>query len=218
MNQKGLALTLILIVVFLLVLTGGGAYYLMQKNSVIPSSQQSITQNVVNTIQPTPSITQAPTATITPSAAPIDTSSWKTYVDSQFGYSIKYPPDYIFQDFSKDSNMLQDLCLVYKQSEGGCIIRIDLRQEKINEHIAKLDGGKDYKIVVSDYNFNSQKAKWVEYRALNNNAIIKYNTITFVDFLLQKDQYLFDLYANGWGSPYDNIFKSMLSTLKFTNQ
>ncbi|MBI4035740.1 hypothetical protein HY383_02235 [Candidatus Daviesbacteria bacterium] len=79
MNQKGLSLTLILIVVFLLVLIGGGVYYLMQKNSVIPSSQQSIAQNVANTPQPTPSITQAPT------------DSWQIFTNTKYGYSINYP-------------------------------------------------------------------------------------------------------------------------------
>ncbi|MCL5073498.1 MAG: hypothetical protein M1308_21785 [Actinobacteria bacterium] len=86
MNQKGFALTLILVVVFLLVLTGGGVYYLMQKNTVIPSSIQSIiqsiTQNVVNTPQPTLSITQTPT------------ELWQTFTNTKYGYSIKYPDNW----------------------------------------------------------------------------------------------------------------------------
>jgi hypothetical protein len=186
----------------------GVTYYFLNNNSV---------SNKLVQPSPTPVMTTSISPTLPPNSIyTSNTSSWKTYVDSKFGYSIKYPTDYIFQDFTKNSNMLQDLCLVYKNSEGGCVIRLDLTQEKIDDHIQKLNGGKDYRIVAREYDYYGQKAKWIEYRTLNNNAVIQGNTTIFVDFLLQKNQYLFDLHTNGWGSPYDDIFNLMLFTLKFT--
>lgn len=73
-----------------LLLSGMGTYILVspsQKTLVAPA-----TLDPNATLPPIPTSTIAPTQTTNKSTAPA--SSWKTYTNNTYGYSIKYPPDW----------------------------------------------------------------------------------------------------------------------------
>lgn len=76
LNQKGNFLLIIGIIVLLLVI-GAGGYFLYQKQVNKPVATQ--------VSYPTPSPTSD------------ETANWKTYTNTQYGYSIKYPPTIAFK-------------------------------------------------------------------------------------------------------------------------
>lgn len=76
--QKGQILIWI-IVGSLLIALAGGAYYLGRSTSPKP--------------QATPVVSQTPQPTPSPSSSPDETANWKTYTNSKYGYSVKYPPN-----------------------------------------------------------------------------------------------------------------------------
>jgi hypothetical protein len=78
----------------LFILLGIGTYILVaqsQKTPVTPSPQEN-TIPVTETVSNTPTPTSSPTSSITPTSSP--TANWKSYSNAQYGYSIKYPPDW----------------------------------------------------------------------------------------------------------------------------
>lgn len=94
MNQKGFAPILIILGIVLLLGAVGGAYYFGQ-SSVKPST--SVSQTPVSNSQTSISPTQSPAKTTispTPTSVPTvvdETVSWKTYVNTKYGFSFKYP-------------------------------------------------------------------------------------------------------------------------------
>ena len=95
MNQKGFAP--ILIIVIVAVAAGLGGWYLV-KRQVTSDKGQGVLQN--NTPQATtpPSVAQQPSQ---PSAP--DVSNWQTYRNEKYGFEVKYPQDWEFEDISNRS-------------------------------------------------------------------------------------------------------------------
>lgn len=86
MNQKGFSLIHILLVLMVSSIVVGIAYYFG-----VQKSYTGTPSNIVNNIQPS-NTPKADTATyLNDSNRNEDTTKWKTYVNSEFGYSIKYP-------------------------------------------------------------------------------------------------------------------------------
>lgn len=82
--QKGFALPLILIGILLVSLIGAGGYYFYQ-NKYFPK-----------TSIPQPS----------PQPQKDETSDWKTYTNTKYGYSIKYPEEYMPYGLDKESKQI----------------------------------------------------------------------------------------------------------------
>ncbi|MBI2597382.1 hypothetical protein HYW41_04455 [Candidatus Daviesbacteria bacterium] len=88
--QKGSALIFLLVGV-LVIIVAGGAFYLgkltLRQNS---SGQTTPKPSSVTAVQPTPQTT--------PVSSPSDeTANWKTYTDTQLGFSLKYPEGWIVE-------------------------------------------------------------------------------------------------------------------------
>ena len=82
MNQKGFAN--IILVVVIVILVGAVGYFALVKKSE-PIAQQP-TPTSTQTITPTkPPVSPTPTT-------PSETANWKTYTNTKYGISIKYPP------------------------------------------------------------------------------------------------------------------------------
>jgi hypothetical protein len=77
--QKGFAPILLLVGIIVIALIGGGVYYLGTKNTSTPAQNQIA-------------------ATPTPSHLKEPASNWKTYTNTQYGYSIKYPANANFSE------------------------------------------------------------------------------------------------------------------------
>ena len=205
-------LIILAILVLVIISLPLGAYLMLRAFGIHPKSS-TVT---IKSTSPTPTPTIISLQPLTAS----ESSTWKTYVNNKYGFSIEYPDGYKFSDFGSHNNFLDNLCLVYLQSEGGCFMNIGIYNEQIDKHISELNGGKNYSLEI----YNYHDGKIVLYRTLHNNPVIHYNEVSFVSYFVQKTNYLFELSSNGWDSPYyetasySAIFSTMLSTLKFTDQ
>ena len=85
--QKGNTLIFPLIGVLVLV---GGAFYLGRQTTPKPSPNPVVTSQ---TPQPTP----------TPFPSTDETANWKSFTNTKYGYSIKYPPDKFIDCSAEDS-------------------------------------------------------------------------------------------------------------------
>lgn len=90
MRQKGFAPIIILLVIFALGLLGYLAF----------------TKGYLSVNLPKPSASVVPTVIPGPSNTPDPTANWKTYTNTDVGFTFKYPPDVVFTQ-KQDANNLQ---------------------------------------------------------------------------------------------------------------
>jgi len=90
------------VIVFALISFSASAYILFFSGSQPISTSSSQSTLILPTSTPTPlptvapsSISPTPAATITPTPASDPTANWSTYINSSYGYSIKYPTDWV---------------------------------------------------------------------------------------------------------------------------
>lgn len=118
-KQKGLAPVVIVVLIAALAV-GGYLIYKLPRTAVPP---------------PTPQTTPMSSPTPNPSPAPADageTTNWKTYTDSQIGYSIKYPQEIILPRSNCDT-------FVLPASEGERI-RVQNQKRSGMELAFKIEG------------------------------------------------------------------------------
>ena len=93
-SQKGFISPLLALITFLLI--GGGAYVYMQKNQ----TNQPVIGNIA-----------LPQATSTAQTPNSQTTDWKTYSNTKYNYSIKYPKDFYITFDSFPENQSQSFWL-----------------------------------------------------------------------------------------------------------
>lgn len=83
MNQKGFAPILIALGIILILGIVGGTYYLgtLKNQQAVSFGNKPQSQN--------PGVTSQ-----TPQPTPNETANWKTYTDTKYGFSLKYPINY----------------------------------------------------------------------------------------------------------------------------
>ncbi len=214
MTQKGLpvrqaGLAPILIVVLIIVALGGYLIYANYSNNqttITPSSTPSA-------INPTP---------ISSAASPVPNGSgksanWKTYTNRMFGYSLKYPQNWLLNEDYADQN-------------GGYFTHIQSQEYKLNKSDVQL-----YEIYIHHRNssleamFGKERAKSYRQGILNNYQVfrsISYPQYWSDDVFFQiKDNQFIEINFSPYNidTPYPNqdnvhrIFDQILSTFKFTN-
>lgn len=204
MNQKGLAP--ILIVVLIAALAAGGYFiYKLPRTSVTP---------------PTPQTTPAPSPTPSPSPALTDTeeiSNWKTYTNTRYGYSFKYPQDLYLKTPSAVENTVTFLFEKYRgqtlidQPEFGISASTDGKplEELVNsiKAIAKQTGQ-----VVS-----FQEIKLEGERAYRNENIIKDNPMSNITTLVNHNNisYKITLFYSEMTEKQKSLYDQILSTFRF---
>lgn len=95
MNQKGQTGILILAGIVILVALAGGIFYLGRVTAPKPQPQNVVTSSP----QPSPSPTD-------------ETANWKTYTNTKYGYSIKYPSE--IKLITSDENAVE----FYRENAG----------------------------------------------------------------------------------------------------
>jgi len=175
--QKGQILIWI-IVGALVIAVAGGAYYLGRSTSPKPSPAPTVTSQ---TPQPTSSPSPSD-ASPAPTGAG-ETANWKTYTNTTFNYSIKYPPEVSLEEkpggfISTDKQIYVDVRNSDpEQCRGDCPI-IQLREEininglkgkKLAGYIGAVGGSvpQSYQTIViphnnSFYNFTVYELKYDE--------------------------------------------------------
>jgi hypothetical protein len=77
-----------ILILIIFILIGGGATYYVANQSQKPASSSN----------------QTPTTAPSPTPTPDPTSDWKTYTNTKYGYSVKYPSDWKIQSPGGGSN------------------------------------------------------------------------------------------------------------------
>ncbi len=127
MSQKGLAPITIIVGILIAVIIAGGAYYLGRQTT--PKSSPAV---VSQTPQPTPSPT--------PDASPVpngtgETANWKTYTNTVYQYSLKYPPHWQYIICQSSNNFYFDPNPACETDDPGVLtLHIDneIKQPLIN--------------------------------------------------------------------------------------
>ena len=202
----------ILLIVFAILISIIG--YLLLGKSFNTQSQNST--SIIKTINKKPDINN--TLQFTPLTAS-ESANWKTYINNKYNFSIKYPNNYEFTEWSGVDNILNTYDLGYKFGQGD-ILWISVYKDNINKYVNNLKGDNNYYLVKYDYN----KGKIVEYRSKphDDNSIIKSDSVVFVSYFIQNNGFLFEVHIKGWHYPLKNnyindsgIFHEMISSLNF---
>ncbi|MCL5795596.1 MAG: hypothetical protein M1338_04570 [Patescibacteria group bacterium] len=109
-NRKGMspAWIVILIIIALALGAAGGYYYFKYKNNKTTSNTTATTSVTPTSTGTLPATSTTKTVTSTATVDP--TAGWKTFSNSDWNYSIKYPQNYYYEDLnSKDANTDQEL-------------------------------------------------------------------------------------------------------------
>ncbi|HEX8931833.1 MAG TPA: hypothetical protein VF810_01630 [Patescibacteria group bacterium] len=99
-NKPSHRLRLILIIVVIFVISGMLTYII-----VVPSRKTLVSPATLSLPTPLPKVTTSPTpagqpliVVRTPTPNPLTSTSWKTYSNTTYNYTIKYPPDWSVRD------------------------------------------------------------------------------------------------------------------------
>lgn len=111
-KQRGSIVTWVLAVIILVLVVGGGLYIYYankNKNSVSLESTQNPTINQSNSTSGTAdNIVSTPQVT-TGTLSAVDMSNWKTYTNTNAGFSIQYSPDRTMHDSGGSNNIVADI-------------------------------------------------------------------------------------------------------------
>jgi len=92
------------LILFILIILGGGTYYLgvakqqsiMQKNNKVVTATVTPSETPISSLTPIPSSSSNPTLTSAPTTDP--TINWKTYANTKYEFSFKYPPNFFVDE------------------------------------------------------------------------------------------------------------------------
>jgi len=117
MGRKGVSsVTVVLITILVALVFGGGAYYYL--NNKAEKEKKDLNSQITDLQKEIATLKAASTAaTTTPTATADETAGWKTYTNTTYGFSFKYPADYNLTDASTFS--ANDGVFVDSSSTGG---------------------------------------------------------------------------------------------------
>lgn len=210
-KQKGYFLPIIGAVVILFTIAGGAYYFMRVKSSTAIPAQ---TQTVIPTTQP---------STID------ETANWKTYTNSKYGYTLKYPSNWSLVEQLSGSyiDIYDQPNITQPQLHDGSWVKISISNDERQGRIQPSDSigtkkeiaNKVFEEKIADITLDKYSAFKTVSDILSGsqtdarpttNIVAKIDSNTFVISFSNpdKNQYEKDL----------NIFNEIISTFKFNNQ
>ena len=130
-QPKKSRIILILLTLFILIIAGVGSYYVIRRE--ITQKPKAINPGEFSS----PTIIPSPTLTNTVTKAPItdSTVNWKTYINSDYGYTIKYPSDWTTERADQGPGAINQKYRYYlilrrtdstQKSEGDYLINVEV--------------------------------------------------------------------------------------------
>jgi hypothetical protein len=190
----------LILITFIAVVGIGAIGYFAYKNG-------QLNQNTNNGIEST---TPAPTTELKAD----DTATWQTYTNKRYGYSLKYPPEYILDEKyrSGDENFI-----VLKKGNTSIIFSV-YEPEIPNDIYESAKSSVGTKIQ------NEEQGMYGETKQITIDGRVTYErflqtpTSILDTLILEKDGYYFGLQLVS-DAPEDKvIFESIASTLKFAGE
>lgn len=197
--------------VILLTTIGVGSYVLgTRKNQATIQNQQVTSSPTIS--QPTPTLTETPF--VHPTTDPSITANWKTYINTKYRYSIKYPPDWLIKECPEFPDCGQNDETTYINSP---------------ENIGQGPEPLQYYLYIGPYTYELPKDFTFTEELINNNNVFR--TTNFPSrsgaetVLFKRNDH--DYISVGF-TPYDNkdpfpqqerfykTFDQILTTFKFT--
>lgn len=203
----------ILIIVLVSILLFGGVFA-WQYYAKISNSQFQISNENQNA-QPA----QSPSGNASGENPNSETAGWKTYTNTQYGYEIKYPSDWIFNDDPSYSPIVHFCGPEYKTirdcgfaGKGGTPV-ISLRNDSLDitainfcaENSDNVFCGEN--ILKSNIEIDGRNASIIEFKDTNSGTTTLWKQNT-------QDNKMFEF---GTTVEYRDVFDKMLFTFKFTN-
>ncbi|HZE87251.1 MAG TPA: hypothetical protein VE090_03520 [Methylomirabilota bacterium] len=198
--------TLVLIgsIVFLILLTGTLYLYLAPANK---KTQPALSQlpsipTTVPTALPSPSVIVQPSPTTIPTLTPINNSVvWKTYANTTYSYTIKYPPTWTVQDLGILEPKIPSYVVFNPNtaSNSARSISLSVSSRSLQEQLA-IGGAASSNVVVA-----GQQAYLQNLKDSDGN--------TSVSIIVPRVNFLLVLHGK---NTYRAIFDLMTTTLSFT--
>jgi hypothetical protein len=180
------------IIIFLLLAGGAAAGYVYR---------EPLMKLVIN---PTPT----PTISISPTPSPDPTADWQTFTNTPYGYSIKYPKDFVAQPPIPSNG--RDIDIILPKKKGLTHVFISLTDNTNN--------------LTAGAWLNEQQGLHTPGVEVVINGIpgvkttIAGATGTNIDYLLSKNKWIYDLELDSLGDPNGIItLEQILSTFKFAD-
>lgn len=104
MRQTGIVGIFVLVLI-LVIAVAGGTYYLGRVSTKSPHTKIQQPSQITQTIPAfSPSSQTTPSSTLTPTQN--STANWKTYENTNYGFTIKTPPQYFFQENANNKALI----------------------------------------------------------------------------------------------------------------
>lgn len=207
--QKGQAPVLILVGILVIVAVAGGAFYLGRQTTPKPSPSPVVTSQ-----------TPKPTNTSLESTGSAETANWKTYKNSQYSYSFKYPQELVEQNgtiYTKlpGSNERSDTNMVFT---ANVFPRTTYRGPKITDPVGikKETSDKTFEVITDKLTLNGRSANKLRIDVLSGSQT---ENVPAIAAAIDLGSNILYVYISNTSSielqKYNTTFDQILSTFKF---
>lgn len=204
MTRRGFAAPFVLIGILLLLLIVGGAYYLGKSSLPAGAPLPSPASTAIST--PTPSTTDP-------------TANWKTYTNSENGYTIKYPNDLFVRLVCPKEEL--DLTLrnpndkreEIQADSCGRDVRYTVEMHTYAKRPEEPQSDKDYHIDKEEITIGGIKADKYVYTLINRGTTAPFSS-WFESVLVTRGDKSYGIYLGN--IKLQDTFDQILSTFKFT--
>ena len=210
MNQK--ASWGIVVVVAIVAIVSGVIVWLFAKTQV-PAQQVVATTQTVTQVKQRPAATTSQTQSASQTSQVIIPANWKTYSDSKYGYSFKYPDNLVVsKSLTQDSMVLMrgefwNVEIDIADNKNGLSLE-NLTASEVDKEVFNLNNS--LKTIDKGVVIGGKEGK----EFMLNNSEMEGLDPHVEAVLLLADNKIMVITANSEGKQY---FDSFLSTFKFTN-
>jgi len=207
-SSKHIWITIVAVVITTIIV-GSGIYAWQKSNlqSTEQSLQQQITdlqRQITNLQKPTQPIITTPEETQEPIQFTNETTNWKTYSSSKYGFDFKYPSDLVITSISTEGQIV-----LANSEEGHWLLTIKVENNSGNLTLSEIVSKEIKKPdIFQDITLDGKMAK-------------KYSIANFGDYgnagiILISGNNIVRIYGDDSTSVSKEYFEALLSTFKFS--
>lgn len=212
MRQKGIVVLPVIIIVLLIGVVG---YFIYQNTQLRQNnSQNQLPQASILTTTPTESLMES-SPTINPRA------NWKTYTNTKYGYTFKYPPEFTLDSYGQVSGEEGTIELTKANNNPQTSILVDASISETSKSLyldyksradgntatgQLIEGGSEVAVSMSEI----QLANNIAYQ-----GVLESNTDILINILIERNNLIYGLQFITEVKEDKALFDQILSTFKF---